>query len=144
LGAQWQHHVGKLVIEFNMMRLIFGFVFVPLLLHVGYLFHDFSGQSSFLLRSSLIVHYVAIAFFGTPVVLLLLNRRWLSWWQSALGGMAAGSLFLVAWFGTSSWEHFLANGMRMIMVGLAYGVVTGLLFWACALRGNARWPAGAR
>ena len=77
--------------------------------------------------------------FGAPLVWLFVRKRWVAWWQSVLGGVLAASFFLILWFATSSWEHFLLNGLNLTLYAWATAAAVGLIFWLIGLWRNPRF-----
>jgi len=122
-----------------MIRLLLGLLLTPLILQLPYLIPPYGTFTFWWFRLELIIGYTAMLLFGVPLVLLFVRKRWVAWWQSVLGGVLAASLFLVLWFGTSTWAHFLLNGLRLTIYAWVLATVGGLVFWLIALWRNPRF-----
>jgi hypothetical protein len=84
----------------------------------------------------LVIGYATMLLFGAPLVCLFIRKGWVAWWQSVLGGVLAASFFLLLLFGTSTWDHFLLNGLRLNVYAWVLATAGGLVFWPIALRRN--------
>jgi peptidoglycan/LPS O-acetylase OafA/YrhL len=119
-----------------MIRLILGLLLTPLILQLPYLIPPYGTYSFWWFRLMLVIGYTSMLLFGVPLVWLFIRKRWLAWWQSVLGGIVAVSLFLVLWFVTSSWEHFLQNGIPLTLYSWLLAALSGFVFWCIALWRN--------
>ena len=122
-----------------MIRLVLGLLLTPLILQLPYLVPPYGTFTFWWFGLELIIGYTTMLLFGAPLIWLFVRKGWVSWWQSVLGGMLAASLFLLLWFGTSTWEHFLLNGLRLTVHAWVLAAAGGLAFWLIALWRNPRF-----
>lgn len=122
-----------------MIRVLLGLLLTPLILQLPHLIPPYGTFTMWWFRLMLVIGYTAMLLFGVPLVWLFIRKRWLSWWQSVLGGLIAVSLFLVLWFVTSPWEYFVLNGLSLTLSTLLLAAIGGFVFWVIALWRNSRF-----
>jgi len=77
---------------------------------------------------------VITAVFGIPLYWVFVQRRWLSWWQVMLGGALCAIPVPVLLAVLSMKLSMLGD---LLAFGLPVGLLSGLTFWALAVRRNA-------
>jgi hypothetical protein len=84
----------------------------------------------------LLLTYPAALLIGVPAVVLLINRRWLSWWHFVATGIVCSIPAVVAyacWGALPQVQAFSAVGGLGV---IAWGAFSGLCFWLLGIAGD--------
>jgi hypothetical protein len=129
------------------MRIALGFLLSPL---VGVLLPAFTlmlatsqrteleAASFFFLLIPLSISYVSASIFGVPLFMLWRRQGWLRHWQIVVGSILCGMPFALFHFYEAAMIHApIGLSMRWFSSVLVITAVTGIAFWAIAIKARA-------
>ena len=123
-----------------MTRLVLAILLTPLVLHLAYLIPPYETFTFWWFRLELFLSYAAMFLFGIPLVWLFVRKRWVAWWQCVVAALVAATLFLMLWFFVlTNWDHFLLNGLRILLYAWVLAAVAGSVFWLIGFWRNPRF-----
>jgi hypothetical protein len=127
------------------MRLITAFLLAPaavvLALAILMSFGSTRASPAAFMFFALPIAYLSASAFGAPLFWYFRKSGWLAWWQVTLGGIACAlPCALVLTVGNPG-ALAKIDGLVVPLLCLAVGGTVAIVFWAIAIRNNARFAA---